>query len=237
MTHARPVGRRTHRVGRRRRPRRLPGDRPSATDGRALFARARRASSAGSSSEWSPFAKHMITGVYQTIRSIDATARERESLVALGTLAAGLAHEINNPASAALRAVEALRNAVRLHARIARRAGRARHAGRGVPCRSTGCASIFRTAGRRRRRDGHCRPRGADRHWLEDRGIEVAWQMAPVLARVRGRPSVARRARGGGRRRRARSGAALDLEHDRHDRPARRAQPTRHRGSPTSSRT
>ena len=32
----------------------------------------------------------MINGVYQTIRNIDAMARQRESLVALGTLAAGL---------------------------------------------------------------------------------------------------------------------------------------------------
>jgi signal transduction histidine kinase len=59
--------------------------------------------------EWFPFGKHLITGIYQTIRAIEATVRQRESLVALGTLAAGLAHEINNPAAAAVRAVEALR--------------------------------------------------------------------------------------------------------------------------------
>jgi signal transduction histidine kinase len=57
---------------------------------------------------WFPFAGHFIQGLYNTARSIEATARQRESLITLGTLAAGLAHEINNPAAATVRAVDEL---------------------------------------------------------------------------------------------------------------------------------
>jgi signal transduction histidine kinase len=63
------------------------------------------------SNAWFPFGGHLIQGLYHTARSIESTARQRESLVTLGTLAAGLAHEINNPASAATRAVDALQTA------------------------------------------------------------------------------------------------------------------------------
>src|SRR5260370_20469694 len=62
-------------------------------------------------SAWFPFGRHLIQGLYRTARSIGATARQRESLLTLGTLAAGFAHEINNPAAAASRAVDALDDA------------------------------------------------------------------------------------------------------------------------------
>jgi signal transduction histidine kinase len=60
------------------------------------------------STAWFPFGGHLIQGLYTTARTIESTARQRQSLVTLGTLAAGLAHEINNPAAAATRAVDAL---------------------------------------------------------------------------------------------------------------------------------
>ena len=78
----------------------------AATDGRAL-----RVSSADLK-EWTsaldPFGSHLIEGVFRTARTVESAARQRDALVALGTLSAGLAHELNNPAAAAGRAVDAL---------------------------------------------------------------------------------------------------------------------------------
>jgi len=57
---------------------------------------------------WFPLAGHLIKGVFRTARSVESTVRQREALVRLGTLSAGLAHELNNPAAAAARAADAL---------------------------------------------------------------------------------------------------------------------------------
>ena len=60
---------------------------------------------------WFPLGRHLIEGLYGTARSIESTARQREALVTLGKLSAGLAHEINNPAAATIRAVNELETA------------------------------------------------------------------------------------------------------------------------------
>ena len=60
--------------------------------------------------KWFPFGVHLIEGFFQTVRSMDSLSRQREALIALGQLAAGFAHEINNPASATARAVDALQD-------------------------------------------------------------------------------------------------------------------------------
>ncbi|HET7304538.1 MAG TPA: ATP-binding protein [Segeticoccus sp.] len=57
---------------------------------------------------WFPFGVHLVAGLHGTAQSIESTARQHASLIMLGTLAAGLAHELNNPAAAAASAVNAL---------------------------------------------------------------------------------------------------------------------------------
>ena len=58
--------------------------------------------------DWFPFGVHLIEGIFQTVRRLEALNREQEKFVALGTIAASLAHELNNPAAAASQAVAEL---------------------------------------------------------------------------------------------------------------------------------
>jgi len=55
-----------------------------------------------------PLGLYLMEGVSRSARNYESMARQREALAALGTLAAGLAHELNNPAAAATRAVDSL---------------------------------------------------------------------------------------------------------------------------------
>jgi signal transduction histidine kinase len=61
---------------------------------------------------WFPMALHLMEGMFFGMRNMQTLVGERERLLALGSLSAGLTHELNNPASAAVRATSGLRQRV-----------------------------------------------------------------------------------------------------------------------------
>jgi signal transduction histidine kinase len=61
---------------------------------------------------WFPMAVHLLEGLFYGQRTVQKLIGERERLLALGALSAGLTHELNNPAAAAVRATSALRGQV-----------------------------------------------------------------------------------------------------------------------------
>ncbi len=63
-------------------------------------------------SEWFPMATHLLEGLLFGIKNTQEAIGQRERLLALGSLSAGLTHELNNPASAAVSATSALRERV-----------------------------------------------------------------------------------------------------------------------------
>jgi signal transduction histidine kinase len=133
--------------------------------------------------EWFPMAVHLLAGSQiQGYAARDTVARH-ERLVALGSVTAGLTHELNNPVTAVVRASARLRDmlaemrekvgvmvrsqlpADQLEA-IADLAGRALEQRRDAPVLSPLEASD---------REGEI----AD--WLEDHGVNAAWDIAPTL--------------------------------------------------------
>src|SRR4051794_522425 len=62
--------------------------------------------------QWFPMALHLLEGLFYGTQNTQRVVGQRERLLALGSLSAGLTHELNNPASAAVSATSALRNRV-----------------------------------------------------------------------------------------------------------------------------
>jgi signal transduction histidine kinase len=59
---------------------------------------------------WYPMAVHLLEGLFVGLSNTNELIGQRERLLALGKLTAGLTHELNNPAAAAGRATAALRD-------------------------------------------------------------------------------------------------------------------------------
>ena len=62
--------------------------------------------------EWFPMPVHLLEGLFFGQRNSQQVIGQRERLLALGSLSAGLTHELNNPAAAAVRATSSLRERV-----------------------------------------------------------------------------------------------------------------------------
>jgi signal transduction histidine kinase len=133
--------------------------------------------------EWFPMATHMLEGFAIQGMGSQQTVSTRERLVALGTVTAGLTHELNNPATATARATATL--AERLHGlwdELAALAGGGLDGGR--------LAELLNLV--RQAAEGHADQTplspldAADREdelggWLEDHGVTGAWGLAPPL--------------------------------------------------------
>ena len=64
--------------------------------------------------DWFPMAVHLLEGLFFGTKSMQQAIGQRERLLALGSLSAGLTHELNNPAAAAVRAAATLRQRVEI---------------------------------------------------------------------------------------------------------------------------
>ncbi len=128
-----------------------------------------------------PLASHLVEGLFHTARNIEEGARRRESLVALGRLSAGLAHELNNPAAAASRAVDALATTcdglLESLAQLARAGLTAAQftaldtARRSVPPPGAQHDAVAQ---------GQVEDELSD--WLDAHGVNSGWELAPTLA-------------------------------------------------------
>jgi signal transduction histidine kinase len=62
--------------------------------------------------EWFPMPVHLLEGLFFGNQKAQSSVAQRERLLALGSLSAGLTHELNNPAAAAVRATSSLRERI-----------------------------------------------------------------------------------------------------------------------------
>ncbi|MEV6944723.1 ATP-binding protein [Streptomyces sp. NPDC051172] len=136
--------------------------------------------------EWFPMAVHLLEGLFFGSKSTQQAIGQRERLLALGSLSAGLTHELNNPAAAAVRATATLRERV---AKMRHKLG-VISAG---PYPREALANLIevqeRTAELVAKAPTLSPLEAADREdaltdWLDDHGIPDGWRLAPTFVQA-----------------------------------------------------
>ncbi|MGW3106870.1 ATP-binding protein [Streptomyces sp. NPDC001100] len=137
-------------------------------------------------SEWFPMAVHLLEGLFFGQKSSQLAISQRERLLALGSLSAGLTHELNNPAAAAVRATSTLRE------RVAKMRHKLRVISSG-PYSREDLANLIdiqeRTAERVAKAQTLSPLEASDREdqltdWLDDHGVTESWQIAPTFVQA-----------------------------------------------------
>ncbi|MBC2905670.1 ATP-binding protein [Streptomyces cupreus] len=136
--------------------------------------------------EWFPMAVHLLEGLFFGSKNSQRVIGQRERLLALGSLSAGLTHELNNPAAAAVRATATLRE------RVAKMRHKLAVISSG-PYPRESLASLIEIQDRTAERVGKAPTlsplEAADREdalsdWLDDHDIPEGWRLAPTFVQA-----------------------------------------------------
>ncbi|MEU9211883.1 ATP-binding protein [Streptomyces sp. NPDC048415] len=136
--------------------------------------------------DWFPMAVHLLEGLFFGSQNTQRAIGQRERLLALGSLSAGLTHELNNPAAAAVRATSTLRD------RVAHMRHKLGAIASGPYARDTLATLVEiqeRTAEQVAKATALSPLEASDREdaladWLDDHEIAGGWQLAPTFVQA-----------------------------------------------------